>query len=187
MDGILYLLIGSSASGKSTILNKISISRNDIYVPQFYTTRKRQKRDRDFYEYKFVDISEFSQLMEEKKVLFTYQCHGNYYGIPYDIIEQIKSGKSVILGCSRSLIKEFRLMFDNVRVIYLEVDLKILRTRLEERDWEDNLDERIKNAEIKSVWAEESYEIDFKLENNNNIDMTIRKLNEYLGENIKSC
>lgn len=64
----LFVLVGKSASGKSTILNDV-LSKLDIPVLMSYTTRPPRANEVDGQEYKFVDMHTFDEDYKLENIL----------------------------------------------------------------------------------------------------------------------
>ena len=97
--GLLIVLSGPSGVGKGTVRKKVfkDLSLNLAYSISM-TTRQPRNGERHGVEYFFITTEEFEQKIKEDAFLEYTKFVGNYYGTPYEYVEQlINEGKNVFL------------------------------------------------------------------------------------------
>ena len=97
--GLLIVLSGPSGVGKGTVRKKVfkDLSLNLAYSISM-TTRQPRNGERHGVEYFFITTEEFEQKIKEDAFLEYTKFVGNYYGTPYEYVEQLRDeGKNVFL------------------------------------------------------------------------------------------
>lgn len=126
----LVVLQGPSASGKSTIQSRLGLPRIVTW-----TSRPPREGEVDGTDYFFKSRSEMELLYERGQMVEMTEYHGNLYGTPLQLVEDIVRGglaRSVILdkaGAGR-LRELFR---DRTLLIGVKSDLEDCRRRLASR------------------------------------------------------
>lgn len=178
--GCIILVFGSSGAGKSTLMSLLKNEEN-FYIPTYSTTRQARKDEVDGQDYNFVNINDFCH--EDYK--YTYSCHGNIYGIPYEIEEKYKAGKKVVMGVSRKLIKQIKQDFQNVLVVFIDISKDLIKQRIVTRDPKVK-EEEIEIREEKSLelidWGRSSHEVDYIIDNSSNISELREKFLNFFKE-----
>ncbi len=98
MKGKLFLIVGPSGSGKSSVLHKLKESNPEYLYPLSATTRPMREGEKDGDIYHFMSKEEFKKGIEEEKFLEWAIVHqDNYYGlIKGPIVEGLESGKTIV-------------------------------------------------------------------------------------------
>jgi guanylate kinase len=98
MQGKLFLIVGPSGSGKSSVLQGLKKEYTDFVYPLSATTRPMREGEKDGDIYHFLTKEEFKQGIEEEKFLEWAIVHqDNYYGlIRGPIMEALENGKTVV-------------------------------------------------------------------------------------------
>lgn len=145
MNDALYLLVGKSASGKSTIANILE-EKYGLKQVRSYTTRKPRYDGEDGHV--FVNADNFEKL--GKLTAYTFY-NGNHYGVTYDQLEQCDvyvidpAGVEVLLknlNGSRP-----------IRIIYFEAAVSTRINRMVERGAGDHeIVSRLLNDDTTSDW-----------------------------------
>jgi guanylate kinase len=86
--GKLILIIGSTGSGKGTLMRHALARFPDIASPQSYTTRPRRADAVENTHYTFISEEEFKEKIAEGAFLEWAQFSGHYYGTLRAEIEQ---------------------------------------------------------------------------------------------------
>ena len=133
--GRLILILGSSGSGKGTVLEALRKNHPDYVFPVSCTTRKPRPGEKDGEVYYFISKEEFEKRREAGDFLEWAVVHGdNYYGtLKEDILNPLAEGKVVIrevdvqgLRAIRDLISK-----DQLTSIFMTVpDWETLRRRI---------------------------------------------------------
>lgn len=150
-QGCIMILSGPSASGKSSIAQKILESDENLCLSVSYTTRKPRDGEIDGVSYYFVEQSEFSTMLLTGQFLESTQIHGNYYGTHKNLLnDMINSGKDVVFDIEAngaSAIKS-KLGDKCFTIFILPPSIEEMSARLQKRsnDSQMNIIQRIKNA-----------------------------------------
>jgi len=182
-EGHIFILIGPTCSGKTTLIKKIVKKTPKINTPVIDTTREKRHGESGSNEYNYINFDDFNS----SNYLFSYKCHGFCYGLPHSIKKEINNGNSVILGLSRNLIKPFKEMFKFVSVIYIHSDGEVIRQRLLLRNRDKNeeeLQKRLNNAHEKFLWLQKQNVVDVVIHNNDDIKAAFEKLYDYVWGKI---
>lgn len=97
--GLLIVISGPSGVGKGTV-RKALFERegHDLVYSVSMTTRKPRDGEVDGSDYYFVSQEEFERQIENDNLLEYANFVGNYYGTPYDKVEeQLDNGNEVVL------------------------------------------------------------------------------------------
>ncbi len=98
MQGKFILILGSSGSGKGTVLSALRERHPEYVFPLSCTTRPRRPKERQGEVYHFVSKNEFEQRIEQGEFLEYAVVHQNhYYGtLKEPILQALEEGKTVI-------------------------------------------------------------------------------------------
>ena len=138
--GILLLLVGPTASGKTTLLNALLARRPDIRRMVTATTRAPRPGEADGENYYFLDRAAFEARIKENWFLEYEDVHGNLYGTPRgEIRSKLETcpivAKDVDVRGALSLKKEYGNAV--VAVFVLPPSMDVLISRLTARGTED--------------------------------------------------
>ena len=161
-DGLLFLVIGNSGSGKDTliraVLDRYPSDRKQILTPKRYITREPSETESNI----SITPNEFRKLSLEGKFALEWHIYGLSYGVPLIIDEWLFSGHPVIINVSREIIQEARAKYNNVKVIFIDVPLEISIKRLKDRGREtgNQLTKRIERARTHQTYESADIIID---------------------------
>jgi len=98
MQGKLFLLVGPSGSGKSSVLHELKKTYTNFLYPLSATTRAMREGEIAGDIYNFLTKEEFKQGIDEDKFLEWAIVHqDNYYGLIKDpIIKALNNGKTIV-------------------------------------------------------------------------------------------
>ncbi len=98
MNSILFLVIGPTGVGKTTIISDIVSRFNNISFLPSYTSRPIREGESEGSPYFFVDRQEFERKIKDQEMVEWKFVHGsNYYGVGKKAIEQtLNSGQNLI-------------------------------------------------------------------------------------------
>jgi guanylate kinase len=98
MKGKLFLIVGPSGSGKSSVLHKLKEQKTEYLYPLSATTRTMREGEKDGDIYHFLSKEEFKKGIEEDKFLEWAIVHqDNYYGlIKGPIMEGLEDGETIV-------------------------------------------------------------------------------------------
>lgn len=181
--GTLFLITGNSGSGKDSIIlgviNKYPSNLKQIYAPKRYITREPS----DFEKNIAVTPKKFRKMEMHGRFALKWKIYGLNYGIPIEIENYLKKGHPVIVNVSRTVVKQAREKYKNIKVIFIEVPFEIILQRIKDRKREsdDLLKERIERARNNQKFPETDYVVD----NSGDLDDAINELLDYIMNNIE--
>lgn len=186
--GLLIVLSGPSGVGKGTVRKKVfkDLSLNLAYSISM-TTRQPRNGERHGVEYFFITTEEFEQKIKEDAFLEYTKFVGNYYGTPYEYVEQLRNeGKNVFLeieieGAKKVLSK---CKGDDVISIFLvPPSLEELERRIRGRKSEpdDIIQERLAKAR-REIGFKDNYEY---VVVNNNLSKACYRIKQIIHNRIK--
>lgn len=156
--GVIFVMIGPGGAGKNAIMR--TIIRESSNVTQLATATTRPMRDDEQHgrEHLFITLDKFKHMIASNELLEYQEVTPNrFYGIPrqsiVDALQQnnIKIADIEVLG-AQELVKEFPehvvQIFVTVPGNTLEEQLTILKTRMEQRDDNTLISDRLKRAEL---------------------------------------
>lgn len=141
-QGTLIYLVGSSGSGKDTILHAIiELNLPFIYVIKRHITRAVTSNEAHY----TLTEAEFLKRQQQQFFALSWEAHGLYYGIDHQFETELDKGKTVIMNGSRAYLKIARQQYPQLIPVCLNVDKAILRERLIERgrDSTADIDQRL--------------------------------------------
>ena len=146
--GRLVLVVGPSGAGKDTLINGArEVCRDDasIVFPRRVITRPPSaSEDNDT-----VAAADFKQAAADGTFALWWEAHGNGYGIPSSIDDDIRCGRTVVCNVSRTIIAAARLRYAQVAVVLVTAPAKVLKARLATRGRasDGSIDERVNRSE----------------------------------------
>lgn len=150
--GLLIVISGPSGVGKGTV-RKALFEREgqDLVYSISMTTRTPRNGEQDGIDYYFVSHDEFEHQIERGNLLEYAKFVGNYYGTPYDRVEeQLNKGHEVVLeidvqGAMQVKAKKPEAVF----IFIAPPSFKSLEERLRQRgtETEEVIKERLVKAE----------------------------------------
>jgi guanylate kinase len=150
-QGELIVLTGPSGVGKGTLMRTLLERHPELYYSVSMTTRKPRPGEIEGKHYYFTDRSKFEQLVARGDFLEWAEFAGNYYGTPRQaVLNQIKSGKCVVLEIELEGARKIRDSFPSAKSIFiLPPSLTELENRIRGRgqDPEDAIVRRLHRAE----------------------------------------
>jgi guanylate kinase len=157
--GKLIVLTGPSGVGKGTLMRSLLTRHPELYYSVSATTRSPRPGEIDGKHYHFVDRSKFEKLVASGEFLEWAEFAGNYYGTPRQaVLNQINSGKSVVLEIELDGARQIRNSFEDAYSIFiLPPNLTELEKRIRGRgqDPEDAIARRLHRAQEEINAADE--------------------------------
>lgn len=146
--GTLILIVGPSGSGKDTLIDAArSALASDprFHFPQRDITRPADAGGED---HNPVDVPTFEARRSAGAYALSWGAHALFYGVPVEVEEILRSGISVVVNVSRSVIDEARRRFPPTAVVSLSVPEDVLRRRLAARGREsaEQIESRVARA-----------------------------------------
>lgn len=176
--GTLILVVGNSASGKDSIIsgviNKYPSDLKQIYAPKRFITRPPSEFEKNI----SISTQDFKEMDKKDKFALKWHIYELDYGISKEIEYYLKNGHPVIINVSRTIVKQAREKYANIKVIFIEVPFKITYQRIKDRkrESEDLLKQRIERARKNQKFPE----ADFNIDNSGDLDDAINLFLNYL-------
>ncbi len=125
MNGLMYIVMGKSATGKDTLYAKIIKAHPELAPVIPYTTRPIREGETEGEEYHFVDIETMEQMKKDGKIIESRCYHtvrGDWYYFTADD-EQLSGDSDHIMITTLEGYEQIRDYFGSEKVIpiYIEV------------------------------------------------------------------
>ncbi|MFW9901145.1 MAG: hypothetical protein ACFFDY_07645 [Candidatus Thorarchaeota archaeon] len=186
-QGILFLIIGNSGSGKDSIISgvikKFPSHLKQIYAPKRFITRKPSENEQNI----SVSTREFRIMEEEENFALSWHIYGLDYGIPIEIEKYLANDHPVIINVSRTIVAKAKEKYKNVKVIFIKVPFEISYQRIKDRkrETEDLVNERIERARMNQNFPEADFVLDNSGDLNDSIDACLNYLLKVINEKEK--
>lgn len=106
--GGLLILVGPSASGKTTLAEKL-VAGGHAVRQITCTTRAPRPGEKHGVDYFFASHDEFVELREKGGLLEWAKVHGNFYGTPKsELVAKLSRGQSVVLAIDISGLRQLK-------------------------------------------------------------------------------
>lgn len=148
LTGSLILVVGPSGVGKDTLLDG---ARERLAGHEFYRFCRRViTRDKDAGGEDYIAVSEetFSQMLARKEFFHHWGAHGLRYGLPANILDDLKRGVNVIVNASRRELGHMAALWAETVVVSIEASPEIIALRLSARAREsaEEIERRIRRS-----------------------------------------
>jgi guanylate kinase len=149
---MILILSSPSGAGKTTLTRMLMQDKAlDLTLSVSVTTRARRSSEVDGIHYRFIDRREFEQMKSGGDLLECAEVHGNGYGTPRALVEQVLAeGRDMLFDVDWQGARQMRerLGDDVVSIFVLPPSMRELRARLERRaeDSSTTIEERLDNA-----------------------------------------
>jgi guanylate kinase len=118
--GKLIVLTGPSGVGKGTLMRSLLQRHPELYYSVSVTTRSPRPGEINGKNYYFISRSKFEQLIAQGEFLEWAEFAGNYYGTPREaVLNQVQSGKLVVLEIELAGARQIRTSFPSVLSIFI--------------------------------------------------------------------
>lgn len=137
--GTLYTISAPSGAGKTSLVDRLLATVDNLLVSVSHTTRPRRPGEKDGVNYNFVTQNEFTAMLEQSDFLEHAEVHGNYYGTSRQWVEDnLNAGTDVILEIDWQGAAQIRRLFaDCIGIFILPPSRAALRERLTGRGQDD--------------------------------------------------
>jgi guanylate kinase len=156
-EGLLIVVSGPSATGKSTIVKEFIQRNPGIQLSISATTRKARAGELNGTNYFYMTEDEFQKKLHEEAFLEHAVVYGNYYGTPKDfVINQLSQGRDVLLEIDIAGALQVRKKFSQgIFLFVVPPSIDELRRRINSRGTEtsEEIEKRLNSAldEIKQL------------------------------------
>ena len=131
--GRLVLVVGPSGAGKDTLIagaREACVDDGSIVFPRRVVTRPSSAAE----DHDTMVADAFTHAVADGAFALWWDAHGNRYGIPSAIDDDIRAGRTVVCNTSRTMISLARGRYAFVTVVLVTAPDKILQQRLAGRD-----------------------------------------------------
>ena len=148
LPGTMVLVVGPSGAGKDSLIDGARQTLAEgagVVFPRRDITRPADAGSEDHVA---VTESQFHARRELGGYLLSWGAHGLWYGIPTETVDDLLSGRTVVINASRSVIEEARGRFQHLRVVSVTADEATLRARLgaRARETDEQVARRLERA-----------------------------------------
>jgi len=177
MRGNILIISGPSGSGKSSLMNEMFKSIDDIHFSISTTTRDKRDGEEEGVNYYYISKEDFKKDIEDGMFLEWAKVHDNYYGTSLKpILKELHEGKLVVFDIDVQGHKIAREKFGTLitSVFLTTKNQNVLKERLFKRgtDSDESIEKRINNAVSEMTRVKE---YDYILINDN-FEKTLDKL-----------
>jgi guanylate kinase len=154
VEPILFVITGPSGVGKGTVMRSLLARVERLRKVVTYTTRPPRDGERDGFDYHFVPVADFLELVRQGR-LYEYEqvYRDHYYGSPVDLFV---AGHDALMELDYKGHRKYRSRHaDVVSVFLLPPSLDELERRIVARSKVQNLPNRISNAGVQLRHASE--------------------------------
>jgi ribose 1,5-bisphosphokinase len=121
-----------------------------------------------------IDENDVVQAAADGAFALWWQAHGNHYGIPISIDDDIRAGRTVVCNVSRTITGAARSRYSNVSVVLVTAPRMLLEARLAERSRASDGD--VANRVLRSSEIEPCDDADFVIHNAGRREVGVRRL-----------
>jgi ribose 1,5-bisphosphokinase len=182
-SGTLFLIIGNSGSGKDSIMMG-AIKKFPPDIKKVFLTKRYITRPPSEFEDNYTITSEkYKEMDEQGKFALKWHIYHLDYGVPIEIDDWLKDGHPVFVNVSRTIINEARELYENIKVVFIEVPFDITLQRVKNRGREKGelLDERIERAKTHQKFLD----ADFTVDNSGILEEAIDQFLNYVVSIVK--
>ena len=158
-NGSLFVVVAPSGAGKSSLVNELLKSDDNILLSVSHTTRAPRVGEVDGVAYHFTTVDDFLAKRDAGGFIESAEVHGNYYGTSKDwIVSALTSGKDVLLEIDWQGAQQVRTHFpDMIGIFILPPSMEALNERLHKRgtDTEEVIARRLAAAKNEMAHAGE--------------------------------
>ena len=127
--GKLMLVVGPSGAGKDTLLGLAQAACADdasiVFARRVVTREASSAEDNEQ-----ISLDAFRAARAEGAFAVHWEAHGHGYGLPRGIVDDIRSGRTVVANVSRTVIPALRRAYANVVVVSITAPADVLAERL---------------------------------------------------------
>ncbi|PSR27056.1 guanylate kinase [Sulfobacillus thermosulfidooxidans DSM 9293] len=145
MEPILFIFTGPSGAGKGSVMRALLQDDPTLHKVVTFTTRAPRQGEIDGFDYRFVSVQEFLQLVEQGQI-FEYEnvYRDHYYGSPRELFVEGRDG--IMELDYKGRLKYQERLRRVVSIFLLPPSLEELKKRILSRSKVSNLAARLDNA-----------------------------------------
>jgi ribose 1,5-bisphosphokinase len=180
--GRVVLLVGPSGAGKDAVLHEARGRLADD--PRFYFPRRLVTREANAAE-DHVSLSRaaFEERLACGGFALDWQAHGLCYGIPADVDEAVRAGRTVAFNASRAAVQTARRRFSRTAAVLIDAPLTLRAARLAARNREGPEDAVARLDRV--VTAFSPADADLVIDNGGALQDAARRLVEWLRASVE--
>lgn len=142
--GKLVLVVGPSGAGKDTLLGlaqAASVDDPEIVFARRVVTREASSAE----DNEQIGPEHFHEAREQGAFAVHWEAHGHCYGLPRQINDDIRAGRTVVANVSRTVVPHLRRAYVDVVVVAVTAPAEVLARRLamRKRGSDGNIDQRL--------------------------------------------
>ncbi|NRB00438.1 MAG: phosphonate metabolism protein/1,5-bisphosphokinase (PRPP-forming) PhnN [Rhodobacteraceae bacterium] len=130
MTGRLIGVVGPSGVGKDSVIEGLAAALPQLVVAKRVITRAPELEGEDFAP---VTVDMFHRQRAAGAFCLSWGAHGLFYGIPKDVLEQVRTGREVLVNLSRGVLSEADHLFPAFVALNVTARPEILAQRLRAR------------------------------------------------------
>ena len=130
MTGLLVLVVGPSGSGKDTLMTGAAKALADD--ARFCFARRVVTRPAAGEDHDVADAAAFAARRDAGGFALHWEAHGLHYGLPVEILEDLRRGRAVVANVSRGVLAEAAARFPTL-VVEITVSDWVRAIRLRKR------------------------------------------------------
>lgn len=183
--GRLFVIMGPSGVGKTTLVNALiaSVGCESVLRVPTYTTRKKRPGEVDGVDYLFITEREFQHKIETEALLEFSRAYKAFYGLGRQNVEsELAAGKTVLAVVDRLGAIQIKKLKPDVQVILiLPPSIEELRARLEKRSSESaqNVAFRLQQAAEEAA-QEKSHPLADYIVVNDRLELALENLKKHV-------
>jgi ribose 1,5-bisphosphokinase len=171
--GRLVLVVGPSGAGKDTLIRGVHTARSGdpaLVFPRRVVTRPPSEAE----HHDTMEAAAFQHAASSGAFALWWQAHGNSYGIPASIDDDVRLGRTIVCNVSRTVVGQARQRYRLVTVVAVTAPDKVLHTRLASR--QRNGDGEIAQRIQRSAAVDRLFEADMIIRNVGRPEEGVRRL-----------
>lgn len=186
MKNKLFIIVGPSGTGKTTLLNELVNSDLNLKKIITYTTRHPREGEVDGVDYHFISTQVFNKMVINNEFAEYSNAYNNMYGTTKESISE-EDNQIVVLDSNGVL--SLSSIRKNLVIIYLQLDISKAKERILSRGLVDNLNHRLdiyykEKKKIQNLTINE-FNSGSKTELFNNVYNFIKKIKKKVDNSFK--
>jgi guanylate kinase len=162
LNGKLIIIVGTSGTGKSTMITRLKNDFKSLSESVSYTTRPMRKGEIDGVSYHFISKDKFDQMLKTDEFIEWAVVHDNYYGTSRKTVEDaLKNGKHLLFDLDVQGADSMKTNFKNLAqaIFIAPPSVEELEKRLRNRGTENTniINLRLNNAK-RELLKKETYD-----------------------------